>query len=447
MGRRDRRLTQILGFEGCEVIGHRFEDRTGAVVAPIGGYAMLDDTKLVVVVRRRWLARCGQCHGPCGRIHERLPLRRWDDLSWGTHPVVIEYEPVRVKCKACGATPVELIPWADAHQRQSRRLQQHLALQCASMSTMHVAALHGLAWATVHRAEHSALARWNATRTPTTLRHVGVDEKWLGRRHHLDHKFLTIVSDLDTGEPLWIGKGRAEATLATWLATLSVEQKQGIVLFAMDMHRAFYNAVRADPDLAHAAIVHDPFHVMKRAGEALSELRRETFFRGDARMRAIGRGTRWLVLRAWENTTTDQRADLRLLFHFNATLARAYQIVEELRALLTAAPDRASMETGLRRILRRTQHRRVVPLRKLHESLRRHFEEIVALGQHRPPTGRIEALNGNWETLVRRGHGYRNHDYLLLKLRFMVVNPLHGPDTIKRFLALGIPTPHPRLAA
>ncbi|GAC1600311.1 MAG: hypothetical protein NVS3B20_21640 [Polyangiales bacterium] len=311
---------------------------------------------------------------------------------------------------------------------------------------MHVAAMHGLAWATVHRAEHSALARWSATRTLAPLRHVGVDEKWLGRRHHLDHKFLTIVSDLETGEPLWIGKGRSQTTLASWLATLSLEQKRAIVLFAMDMHRPFYNAVRDDPDLAHAAVVHDPFHVLKRAGEAISEVRREAFFRADERMRAIGRGTRWLVLRVWHKTTPDQRADLRMLFHFNATLARAYQILEELRAVL-AAPDRPSMEIGLHRILRRTQARAIVPLRKLHDSLRNHFEEIVALGEHRPATGRIEALNGNWETLVRRGRGYRNHHHLLLKLRFMTANPLHGSNAIKRFLALGLPTPHPRLAA
>ena len=40
-------------------------------------------------------------------------------------------------------------------------------------------------------------------------------------------------------------------------------------------------------------------------------------------------------------------------------------------------------------------------MRKLHESLKDHLAEIVALGELRPPTGRIEALNNNWETLVR----------------------------------------------
>ena len=58
MGRRDRILTQILGFDGCEVVSHRFEGRDGTVVEPVGAHAMFADTKLVMVVGRRWLPRC-----------------------------------------------------------------------------------------------------------------------------------------------------------------------------------------------------------------------------------------------------------------------------------------------------------------------------------------------------------------------------------------------------
>ena len=158
------------------------------------------------------------------------------------------------------------------------------------MPVMHVAALHGLSWLTVRRAEERALARWDATRPVVALRHVGVDEKWLGRRHHFDHKFVTIVSNLETGEPLWIGKGRREETLRGWLDTLTAEQKAAIQVFSMDLYRPFWNAVDRTPGLEHAAIVHDPFHIMKLAGAALDELRREIFFRAGKQMRAVGAG-------------------------------------------------------------------------------------------------------------------------------------------------------------
>jgi len=439
MGQRSRELTQVFGYMGWVVKEILFEDARGRRVFPRAGYDLPPDAQVVLRVKRRWTARC-TCGAICGKVHEQLPARRWKDLPWAGRAVAIEYAPIRVKCRRCGSHGEELIAWAERYQRATRRFEQHLALDAFSMPLLHVATKYGVSWGTVRRAEVAAIARWEATRAEVPLRFVGLDEKYLGRRNKLDDKFVTIVSNLDNGEPLWIGFGRREATVATWLAEVTPAQKAAMVLFAMDMHQPFLNAVRSDAALAHVAIVHDPFHVTKRAGEAITELRREVFFRAGPEMRRIGRGTRWLVLRAWEKCDNDQRATLRRLFSFNAKLGRAYQIVDELRHVLQA-PDQTAMTTGLARILRRTERRDNVPMRKLHDSLDSHFREIVALGEHHPPTGRIEALNNNWETLVRRARGYRDLDYLLRKLRFMTANPVRQQDGVRRFIALGLPVP------
>ena len=447
MGQRSKELTQIFGFCGWVVAEVFFEAADGTRVQPVAGYDMPQGVQMVLAARRRWAPRCCGCGAICAATskHEQLKTRRWNDLPWAGRSVVIEYAPIRVKCRRCDSHAGEMVAWADRYQRQTRRLQQHLALEASSMPVLHVATKHGLGWRTVRRAEASAIHRWDATRTPVPLVFVGVDEKYLGRRNKLVDKFVTIVSNLETGEPLWIGPGRSEATLSLWLGTLRPEQKANIKLFAMDMHRAFFNAVRADTGLSHAAIVHDPFHVLKRAGEAVTEMRRAVFFRAGSTMRGIGRGTRWLVLRAWEKCTEEQQEQLKRIFSFNGKLGRAYQIVEELRGVLKA-PDGAAMSAGLHRILRRTERRDNITMRKLHDSLVAHWKEIVALGEHHPPTGRTEALNNNWETLVRRGRGYRDHDYLLLKLRFMTANPIRSKDGVRRFIALGLPAPVKRAA-
>ena len=446
MGQRAVILTEIFGFDGWKVKEAYFENAAGERVQPVAGFALLRGTRLVLVVERRWLSRCSTCHRRCRTCHEQLKPRRWSDMAWAEHPVQVEYAPCRVKCPSCKATPVEFVAWADPYQRQTRRLQQRLAFECASMPTSHVAAAHGLSWATVHRAEDDALKRWEKTRPSTPLVQAGLDEKWLGRRHKNDHKFVSIISDLATGEPLWMGKGRDEPAVRPWLDALTPEQKAGIRVFSMDLHRAFWNAVDNTKGLEHVAIVHDPFHVIKLANACLDELRREVFFRAGPEMRRIGRGTRWLFLRAWEKNTDQQCADLNFMLSHNRTLARAYQIKEELREVLHA-PSGPDLEVGLQRILRRTQLRSIVPLRRLHDTLNERWHEIVALGTHRPPTGRVEALNNNWETLVRRGRGYRNLPYMLRKLRFMIANPIRSVDGVKRFLALGLTAPTPLPAA
>jgi hypothetical protein len=118
--------------------------------------------------------------------------------------------------------------------------------------------------------------------------------------------------------------------------------------------------------------------------------------------------------------------------------------VEELRVVLKA-PDRVSMVLGLDRILRRTKRRCHKLLRKLHDSLQAHGAAILARGGHRPSAGRVEALNNNRDSLVRRARVYRNHAHLLLKLRFMIANPIRDDDVVQR--CLGLQPPPQRQAA
>jgi transposase len=435
LGQRAKILTQILGVNGFRVAEASFEDPQGRRVWPVGTYLPPPEVRLVLRVERRWMPRCGRCRKRCRKVHSDEPTRRWQDLPWAEHSVFLEYRPVRVECEHCEASPVEEVPWAEPYQRESRRLQQHIALEAFSMPTVRVAAHYDLSWSTVRRAEESAIARWEATRSKVKLHQAGVDEKYLGRRNTRDEKFVTIVSNLETGEPIWIGYGRKEETLAKWIATLSKVEKKRIKLFAMDMHEAYKKAVRSDPKLSHVDVVHDPFHVTKRANQAIDELRRAVFFRAGEEMRTLGRGTRWLFLRAWERCSVSQQADLKTLLACNTKLAAAYQIKEELRGVL-AAPDEAALSTGMARILRRTQRKSNVQMRKLHESLRNHLPEILALGKHRPPVGRIEALNNKWETLVRVARGYRDYEFLRRKLAFLTVNPLQTEQGVRDFLAL-----------
>jgi hypothetical protein len=85
--------------------------------------------------------------------------------------VELRYAPVRVACARRHATPVELVPSAAPYQRRTRWRQQRLAVEDASMPEMHVAALHGLNWRTVRRAEEQAtmsrarilLTNWSRT--------------------------------------------------------------------------------------------------------------------------------------------------------------------------------------------------------------------------------------------------------------------------------------------
>jgi len=440
MGQRSAILARILGFDGWSVEEHFFETKAGKRVEAIGPFQVNRETRLVLRVRPHWLPRCSGCGTACSAIHESGKPRRWRDLPWADHHMVIEYCPRRLKCDSCGHV-VEMVAWADPGQRMTRRLQHRLALDCSAAPVTYVAHRYDLSWPTVRNAEEQAIMRWERTRTPSMVTMLGVDEKFLGRRNKLAERFVTIVSDLASGEPIWIGMGRRKKTLGTWLAALSVEERKRIDVIAMDMHAPFYEAVATTPGLEHVTIAHDAFHVVRRVNDAVDEVRRATFFRAGPGLRGVGRGKRWLFLRAWENSTTAQQAELRRLLAMNGKLARAYQLKEEIRDLVRNAPDGDAMLKGLERVWRRTTRSSLRALHRLGASLRDHVDGIVALAEFRPPAGRIEALNNNWEALVRRGRGYRDHNYLLRKLRFMIANPLRSAAGRDAFARLGHANP------
>jgi hypothetical protein len=162
MSQRTKILTQIVGFRGWKVAEHRWESRDGAAIAPVGGYDVPADARLVLVLERRWAPRCAKCLGIGARCHEKLRARRWADLPASGHPVVLEYAPWRPSCARCGARAVELLAWADPHQRQSRRLQHNLALDAFSMPLSHVSTKWGLSGAPF--AEPSSMRSTGGTR-------------------------------------------------------------------------------------------------------------------------------------------------------------------------------------------------------------------------------------------------------------------------------------------
>ena len=434
MRQRNVRLTQLFGFEGWKITRSWFENEAG--VRLLGKHCCpRHKLRLIVVLERVCAARCSRCGRARQKNHEYTKTRRWRDLPALGLSTWIEATPLRVKCTHCPGAHVEALPFANPVARMTRRFEQQLTVESSGSSVAHTAAMHGLSWGSVHRAEQAALLRWSASRAEPPLELAGIDEKYLGRRGKWPERYVTIVSNLATGEPVWWGFGRREETVQRWLSTLTDKQKAGLILAAMDMHDPFRRAIQGDPKLAHVQVVHDPFHVTKRANDAVDELRRQVFFRAGKELRGVGRGARWLFLKAEEKLSAEQKRHLDGLLRYNKVLARAYQVKEELRHVLRSA-TREDMEAGLSHILRRIQLKRHKPLRSLHDSLHKHRERTLALAEHRPPTGRIEALNNNWETLVRRGRGYRNLPHLFLKLRFSIAYPIRTHGAIGRFLAL-----------
>jgi len=67
--------------------------------------------------------------------------------------------------------------------------------------------------------------------------------------------------------------------------------------------------------------------------------------------------------------------------------------------------------------LRALRWQRLPAFDKVAQLLTRHLDGIFAYCHEKIPFGKVEAINGNIRAMLRRGRGYRDHEYLLLKVQ------------------------------
>lgn len=365
-------------------------------------------------VRRKRGNRKLVCSG-CGRrvseIHE-VYEREVRDLPCFEYRTTVVIELCRVRCPDCGVK-TEKVEQLPSKAPFSRRFEEIVGQACESAAARQVARRFGLAESTVRAIDLRYLERWAARRRKPALRHMGVDEIHLGKKQ----KFLTVVCNLETAEPLWFGRERKKEILDGFFeAELSARQRRGIEAVCVDMWEPY--RLSLEQWVPNCRIVYDKFHIIQHANEAIEEVRRAEFFRKGGRLRDLVKGKRWLLLSRWVNLTAGRRQELNRLFALNRKVFKAYLLKESLERLWTYHYEGA-MLNYLRRWMDQLRWQRLEPFRKLADMLLNHLDGILNYCRTKVRMGVVEAVNGNIKSLLRRGRGYKNLRYLLLKAQRM----------------------------
>ena len=363
-------------------------------------------------VRRKRGNRKLECSG-CGRKFTEAydsNERQVRDLPWSTFKTTVHIEVYRVKCPECGLK-VEKVPLLPSKAPFSKRFEDAVGQACESASARQVARRFGLPQSTVRVIDLRYLERWAASRRKPALRQMGVDEIHLGKKQ----KFLTVVCNLETGEPLWFGRERKKDTLdAFFQEELSARQRRGIEAACVDMWEPYRLSI--EQWAPKCRIIYDKFHIMQHANQAIDEVRRAEFFRQGGWKRELVKGKRWLLLRSWTHLDRTDRQSLRALFALNRRLAKAYLLKEQLAQLWTYSYEGAARRF-LATWLRALRWQRLPAFQKLGRLLTRHLDGLLNHCHEKVPLGTVEAINGNIRAVLRRGRGYRDLEYLLLKVQ------------------------------
>ncbi len=307
---------------------------------------------------------------------------------------------------------VERLDWLAQNPRYTQRFAMHVGELCRHMTNKDVAELEHLHDSTVKDLDKIYMSKQVELAGPPAPRVIGVDELAIRKGHN----YRIIVSDLEKGRPIWVGgEGRKEVDLDLFFAELGPKKCARIELAVMDMWRPFRNSLQNNAP--EARIVFDKFHIMRHLSDALDEVRRSEYRRLAGKDRSYIKGSRYVLLSNRENLSLDGRRALQKLLSANRRLNTAYVLKESFGQLWEYRTER-----GARAFFERWQDslkwQRLEPYRKFAEMIERHWEGIASYcePENKVSLGMVEGLNNKIRVLQRRAYGYRDEEYMKLKI-------------------------------
>jgi len=184
----------------------------------------------------------------------------------------------------------------------------------------------------------------------------------------------------------------------------------------MDMWPAYLLA--AAEELPKIPVVHDRYHIVALANEAIDETRREICGALSKEDQKQLKGARFLLLKGGERLDEQGLCYLSRLESLNQSLYRGYLLKEDLRRLWTM-PSKRKGKRFLNSWIRRAKASELKQFVKLAKTLDRHRRGVLAYFNHRITTGPLEGLNNKIKVLKRQAYGFRDNEYFKLRLAFI----------------------------
>ena len=308
----------------------------------------------------------------------------------------------------------ERLDWLADNPLYTKRFAFWVGRRCCQTTVKEVAEELFLDWHTVKELDKQYMREQLRRATTPAPRVIGIDEISIAK----GHRYRIIVSDLERGRPIWFGgQDRSEASLDEFFTWLGPTKCRGIRLAVMDMWKPFRHSTLQEGNAPQAAILYDKFHVLSHLGKALDEVRKREYARLSGNNRRFIKGQKYTLLSHWENHTTRGRKALKLLFKANKRLNKAY-LLKESFGLLWNFSRAALARDFFDQWQDSLRWQRLEPYRKFARMIEAHWDGIAAYCQqeNKVPLGFVEGLNNKIRTIQRRAYGFRDEEYLRLKI-------------------------------
>ena len=356
-----------------------------------------------------------RCVFLCPKCHKKLITHSYRDIYVQDLPAADKHVFIKCQvpqgfCPSCRGfhtvRPQELHP----SMGFTWRLMKYISGSFRFIPARHLAVQYGISASTIRRIDQEVLSRSLPPVNRDHLKAILIDEKYLGK----SVGFVTHVLNANTGEPLYMARGRSVECLDSFFSSLSRQQRQSIQCVGIDRSNTYKAAV--EKHLPHANICFDRFHMISNLNAALDQVRREELRKASEMDRRVIANSRYLLLRGKENVPESARARLELLLGINKNISASYVLKEEFREIWNA-PNPNAGQWRLSKWLRMAQASEIGPLKRFAQGLLRNLKEVVNSFRYGVNNGKIESANATLSRIQSKTCGLFNVPYLFLKLR------------------------------
>jgi transposase len=391
-------LTELLGFQGVKVSGIERGQVKGI------------EAIVIDLQREGNVYICSGCGKEVkskhsSRVQEVRHLHLWKYLT------ILRIQKVKVRCPGCGVK-VEKLDFLDRNSRQTVELTHQVSELCKVMSIEDVATFEQLHWQTVKEIDKKAIERAQSERSLEGVTVLGVDEIAVGRGHN----YLHIISSLDGSngsEVLYVGEGRKEEDLRPFWRWFGKDRARKITHGVMDMAKGFINSFRANcPTIK---IIYDKFHIMRHLLNALNEVRKAEFRKAAKKARGQLSGKKFILLKRMSNLRGEARKTLKELLRVNRRIYKAHLLKEsfgQLWSYIYKGAARRFWEDWKEQL----KWQRLEPYKRFAKMIDNHIEGILGYCDKKVSLGYIEGTNLKAKNIIRRAYGYRDKEYMKLKI-------------------------------
>jgi transposase len=370
----------------------------------------------------------------CGHEAEKhkSQLIRLKDLPIGiqAETVWLKVRRYQVWCENCRGYFVEKMPFRAEAGRITRRLELYIEeLVSSKMITIKdLSRMFGLDWDTVYRIDMNLLMRRYREMERPNPKNIAVDEKSFKK----GHSYVTIVTDVDREEVIYVSEGRSEESLNEFFEWMGKTRCQAIETIAMDLHPEYHRSARKH--IPQALHVPDKFHIVQELNKAMADAFKELSFKqtGFVPSLQIPKDLRWLIRRRLENQSEKQMENLERLKEANSELFEAYLLKDSFLTFFLFTPK--EIEKARKFLIdwvTEVMRTKIKAFHKFADYVRRHYELLLNVIRTGRTSSICEGINTKISVIKRIAYGYRNIHYFMLKI-------------LQRCGVLGNPTTHPK---